>query len=212
MQLRRFSGAPTFLWGLGLVSPMVSATSGGQIHLAGVLPAGWSSVVWVISVACFLLSLATGIPLFIRVYRAGWQGKLRIPAGLAGTTWIPLGIVGQSTAAAQLLSLGQNWDRVGIAHGYLMFALGAPMVIFAAARFWPSVVRWEPYTPGWWGSTFPTGTLSLGSHLLAEATGQGAWDIVSLGFLALLAVHWSVSAVRAVTWVVQVRTAWARRC
>lgn len=77
-QLRRFSGAPTFLWGLGLVSPMVSATSGGQSHLAGVLPAGWSIVVWVISVACFLLSPAT--------------------------------------AAAQLLSLGRSWDRVGIAY------------------------------------------------------------------------------------------------
>lgn len=196
-QLRRFAGAPTFLWGLGLVSPMVSATSGGQIHQAGILPDDWSTVVWVIAVACFVLSLVTGVPLFALLYRATARGRTRIPAGLADTTWIPLGIVGQSTAAAQLLTLGGAWDRVGVIYGCVMFALGVPMVIFAAARFWPAVARWADYTPGWWGSTFPTGTLSLGSHLLAESTGLALWDVVSRGFLALLLLHWTASAARA---------------
>lgn len=185
-QLRKFHGAPSFPWGLALVSPMVAATSGGQI--AQVVDASWSGFFHGVGVACFLLSLVTGVPVFVRVYADVVRGRLHLPATFAGTAWIPLGIVGQSTAAAQLLF------PHGVAHAYglVMFTLGVPALAYAAYRFWPAALRWAEYSPGWWGSTFPAGTLSLGSWLMG-------WHTLSAVFLGLLLVHWAACAVRFLT-------------
>lgn len=182
-QLRRFSGAPTFLWGLAVVSPMVAATSGGQLALA--LPDPWAQPVRALALGVFVLSLVTGLPLFARVYAA----RPHIPASFAGTTWIPLGIVGQSTAAAHVLL------DAHLAHPYglFMFALGVPLLLVAVRRFWGGAVRhWADYTPAWWGSTFPAGTLSLGAAYLG-------WDALSAGFLGLLLIHWCLCVARFAT-------------
>lgn len=182
-QLRRFNGSPTFLWGLAVVSPMVAATSGGQ--LASALPDPWAQWVRAVALGCFLLSLLTGVPLFARVYAA----RPRIPAPFAGTTWIPLGIVGQSTAAAHVLLDAP----VAHTYGLVMFSLGVPLIVVAARRFWGGAVRrWAAYTPAWWGSTFPAGTLSLGAAYLG-------WPALSAGFLGLLLVHWVVCVARFAT-------------
>lgn len=182
-QLRRFHGGPTFLWGLALVSPMVAATSGGQ--LAGALPDPWAQPVRVLALSGFLLSLVAGFPLFIRVFAA----RPQIPDSFAGTAWIPLGIVGQSTAAAHVLLDA----RLAHGHGLLMFALSVPLLVFAARRFWGGAVRrWAAYTPAWWGSTFPAGTLSLGAVYLG-------WREVSIAFLGLLLVHWCLCVARFAT-------------
>lgn len=182
-QLRRFSGAPTFLWGLAVVSPMVAATSGGQLALA--LPDPWAQPVRALALGGFVLSLVTGLPLFARVYAA----RPHIPASFAGTTWIPLGIVGQSTAAAHVLL------DAHLAHPYglFMFALGVPLLLVAVRRFWGGAVRhWADYTPAWWGSTFPAGTLSLGAAYLG-------WEALSAGFLGLLLIHWGLCVARFAT-------------
>lgn len=182
-QLRRFSGAPSFLWGLAVVSPMVAATSGGQLALA--LDAPWSPVIHGIALGCFVLSLVTGVPLFVRVYAA----RPRIPAAFGGTAWIPLGIVGQSTAAAHVLIAPGLAD----AYGIVMFSLGVPMIAYAAWHFWGRAVRrWADYSPGWWGSTFPAGTLSLGAAYMG-------WEMISAGFLGLLLAHWALCVARFVT-------------
>lgn len=185
-QLRKFHGSPTFLWGLALVSPMVSATSGGQI--AQVLPTPWDTVVHAVATAGFLLSLVVGVPVFLRVYLAVVRGRAELPDTFAGTAWIPLGIVGQSTAAAQLL-LPETLAR---SHGLVMFSVAVPLVAYAAFRFWTAVVRYADYSPAWWGSTFPAGTLSLGSLLMG-------WHTLSAVFLGLLLVHWTLSAGRFLT-------------
>lgn len=179
-QLRRFHGAPSFLWGLAVVSPMVAATSGGQLAL--VLDSPWAQVIHIVALGCFVLSLVTGVPLFIRVYVA----RPRIPAAFAGTAWIPLGIVGQSTVAAHVVFASPRADTYGI----VMLTLGMPMIAYAAWHFWGRAVRrWAEYTPGWWGSTFPTGTLSLGAAYMG-------WEQVSAGFLGLLLVHWALCVAR----------------
>lgn len=182
-QLRRFHGPPTFLWGLALVSPMVAATSGGQLALE--LPAPWAGAVHAVAFGCFLLSLVTGLPLFTRVFAS----RPRIPAAFAGTTWIPLGIVGQSTAAAHVLVDA----RLAHLHGLLMAVTAVPLLAYAVRQFWGQAVRrWAEYTPGWWGSTFPAGTLSLGAAYLG-------WVEVSLAFLGLLFVHWGLCVARFAT-------------
>lgn len=179
-QLRRFSGAPSFPWGLAVVSPMVAATSGGQLALQ--LDGPGAQVIPAIALGCFALSLVTGLPLFARIYAA----RPRIPASFAGTAWIPLGIVGQSTAAAHVL-LDAPFAHT---YGLVMAALGVPMIAYAAWHFWGRAVRtWAEYSPGWWGSTFPAGTLSLGAAYLG-------WEQVSAAFFGLLLTHWALCAAR----------------
>ncbi|MDO5511880.1 hypothetical protein [Corynebacterium sp.] len=182
-QLRRFEGELSFPWGLAVVSPMVAATSGGQLAL--LLDAPWAPLIHAIALGCFGLSLVTGLPLFARIYAA----RPRIPAAFAGTAWIPLGIIGQSTAAVHVLV------DAPLAHTYglVMAALGVPMIAYAVWHFWGRAIRtWAEYSPGWWGSTFPAGTLSLGALYLG-------WDQVSAAFLGLLLVHWLLCVARFLT-------------
>lgn len=213
-QLKQFHGAPTFFWGLSLVPPMVSANSGAQLVESGVLQGGWATAVWLVAVAGFLLSMVTALPVFARVYLELIRGRLYLPPGLTGTAWIPLGIVGQSTAVAILLShnpLGaggsDTWEFIGIAIGYVMFALGVPAACYAAWRFWRDILTWPGYYPGWWGSVFPAGTCTLGSYQLAQFTGHEWWNWVSLVWLTVLLFHWSVCVLRAVTHVHEVNRA-----
>lgn len=140
---------PAFPWGLALVSPMVAATSAGQLathhgefyHYAGEL--------------CFFLTFFTAIPLFLYCY---WS-RTRPRGAAAGTAWIPLGVVGQSTAASTLL-----FDTH--LYGLIMFTLAVPCVLHTMYCFYEAVLHWAPYGPGWWGSTFPVGTLCLGAWVL----------------------------------------------
>lgn len=167
---------PAFPWGLALVSPMVAATSAGQLaahhgefyHYAGEL--------------CFFLTFFTAIPLFLCCY---WS-RTRPRGAAAGTAWIPLGVIGQSTAASTLLFDAHLY-------GLIMFTLGVPCVLYAMYCFYEAVLHWAPYGPGWWGSTFPVGTLCLGAW-------DEGWHTLSLALLVLLLLHWGVCAVRFGSW------------
>lgn len=183
-QLRRFEGSPTFQWGLALVAPMVAATSAGQLgyHWAGV--------------ASFLLAICTALPVFGYCYVSLLRGRMNIPDGLAGTAWIPLGVVGQSTAAAHVLFD----ERASLIYGVTILAIGVLPFIYASQRFLRGVAAWADYTPGWWGSTFPVGTLCLGTHLLSELDGWGWMNAISQVLLAVLAVHWVLCVVRFSAW------------
>ena len=202
-QLQKFSGAPTFQWGLALVSPMVAATSAAQLasyveahstFAAGLFHAAGT--------ASFILALVTALPIFARCYVAAARRHLSIPPTMGGTAWIPLGIVGQSTAAAQLLFS----EQVGAAYGATMIILGIGPMMYAARHFSRTVSRWAAYTPGWWGSTFPVGTLSLGTHFLSQTTGAVWLNGVSQMLLVVLALHWMVCAVRFIVWLIHERS------
>lgn len=174
---------PAFPWGLALVSPMVAATSAGQLainhgqfyHFAGEL--------------CFFLTFITAIPLFAYCYWSLVQRRDRPHGAAAGTAWIPLGVVGQSTAASTLLFDAHLY-------GIIMFTIGAPCVAFAMYCFYRAVFAWAPYGPGWWGSTFPVGTLCLGSW-------DEGWHRLSFALLVLLLLHWGACALRFSAWRLQ---------
>ncbi|MEY8566020.1 hypothetical protein AALF15_05545 [Corynebacteriaceae bacterium 7-707] len=170
----------TFRTALPLVTPMVAATNAAQ--LGHPLPAA----------VCFWASLAAGVPFFVLVYLA----PARRPAGpSAATTWIPLGIVGQSSTAALLVTDGSSLAGTGRLYAGAVLAVGVPAAGWALWNHWGALLRTPPRQslatvgPAWWSATFPVGTCSLGTHQLAVATGTGWPDAVSAGLLGLLALH-----------------------
>lgn len=192
-------GTPTTVWGLAVVGPMVSATTGAALvpHLSG------AGQVWLLSasVACFFLSLSVGSIVFAVAYHHHWRVT---PIALAASpsAWIPLGMVGQSTAAAQSIAAqtqpllsgpdaGQVLQQAANLHGYLMLGIGLPLVAWAVVVTVRGFVGRMPFSPGWWALTFPIGTLSLGAFLLGRGTGLAI--LVSVGEVATLVLCGTVT-------------------
>ena len=193
--IRTDAGAPRPVWGLPVVAPMVSATVGAGLapHLSS---HGVGMLVAVASFGCFLMALPLGATIFATAYHHAWF-RDPLPLAASVSSFIPLGIVGQSTAAAQTLAGAfGHWiqdDAAGwaqlLAHAYgiTVFLLGAPLFLWAVFTSYRAVARGMGFNPGWWASTFPVGTCSLGAHAMG-------WDGLSIAFLILLAAHWTVCA------------------
>ncbi|MCM0620840.1 hypothetical protein [Nocardioides bruguierae] len=214
--VRQTALVPTPVWGLPIVPPMVSATTGALLvpHVPG---AGGQFLLLLAAAACFALALALGLVVFGVAYAHHWR-VAPLPPAASAAAWIPLGIVGQSTAAAQVIAAQSGRfltapaaleaQRVADGYGLVVLALGLPLVVWAALVTARGFLGRMPFTPGWWALTFPIGTLALGSHLLGAAlTGAGGGAVGSVvtayGWLALatLVCTWtlcSVASLRAV--------------
>lgn len=192
--LRSKAGTPTFAWGLPLVTPMVASTSAAQLHEHFELPA----MLWV-SFGLFLLTSASAPAVFTRVYFYYFSPKAQgIPLMATPTSWIPLGMVGQSTAAAQLIgaSFGSKTAiTMGIIYGIVMGIFTIPLGAIAHFVFYRAVFKGATYSPTWWASTFPVGTLSLGAHFLSQSTGVEWFNYFSLYLIALMLFHVIVSTI-----------------
>lgn len=191
-------GRPTTVWGLALVGPMVSATTGAALvpHLAG------PGRIWLLlaTVGCFFLSLVAGSIVFAVAYHHLWRVS---PIALAASpsAWIPLGMVGQSTAAAQSIATqaqslaapgtAQVIQQAAQAYGFLMLGIGLPLVTWAVVVTVRGFRDRMPFSPGWWALTFPIGTLSLGACLLGQGTGLGI--LVGVGEFATLVLCGTVT-------------------
>lgn len=201
--VRSDAGTPTTVWGLAVVPPMVSATVGAGLvqHLPN--PTLQLSLL-LITAACFLLSLTLGAVIFTVAYHHHWR-----VAGLAvaasTTAWIPLGVVGQSTAAAQAMAgsagpllpatLAAALQDVANDYGMLMLGLGVPLAAWAVAMTVRGFRRKMPFVPGWWSLTFPIGTLALGAHLLGIGTGLTGFLVAGVVLVVVLAGTWTLCAV-----------------
>lgn len=194
----RGAGAPTFSWGLPLVAPMVASTTGMHVHnrfMSMDAPAGCTTIIFYLCVGSFLLSLLLAPAVFARVYfyyfsPAGRRSTAnQLPPMAAPTTWIPLGVVGQSTAAAQLLGAASGWKSAALIYGTVLFVLAIPIVATALRFHYHVAIRGISYSPTWWASTFPVGTFCLGTHALYLATGIHWLDSISLFLLGLMLVH-----------------------
>jgi tellurite resistance protein TehA-like permease len=215
--VRSDAGAPTTVWGLAVVPPMVSSTVGAGLvpHLAPTLQV----TMLLVTAACFVLSLTLGAVIFAVAYHHHWR-----VAGLAvaasTTAWIPLGVVGQSTAAAQamagsagpLLPAGPAGLLQDLANDYgvLMLGLGVPLAAWAVAMTVRGFRRRMPFVPGWWSLTFPIGTLALGAHLLGVGSGMTGFLVAGTVLVLVLAGTWTLCAVASVRAVLQGRVAGAR--
>lgn len=211
--IRQDAGRPLPAWGLPVVPPMVSATTGAALvpHVEG---ATGRLTLTVASVACFFLSLFVGSLVFAIVYRDLARGTA-LPLALSVSAWIPLGMVGQSTAAAQALAdqaaplltapAAHAAHELANAYGYVMLLIAVPVVAYAVRLTVRGMRGRMPFSPGWWALTFPIGTLALGSRLLGEATGPTPLGAVisGLGIVAIAALvgtwTWcSIATLRAV--------------
>lgn len=199
--IRRDCGRPAMTWGLPVVPPMVSATTGAT--LAPMLPAPWHVLCWLVSAVAFLVAAILGLVIFAAAYHHHLR-TAPIPIVASATSWIPLGVVGQSTAAAVALFTAAEpalrpraaGDLESVVHGYgyVMLLIAVPVVWFAARTTLRGFRARMPFAPNWWSLTFPIGTLSLGAHLLSAQTGQGWVTAIGWVALAVLVGTWSLCA------------------
>jgi tellurite resistance protein TehA-like permease len=203
MLIRSDAGQPTTVWGLAVVPPMVSATVG-----AGLVPhlptTALQLAMLMVTSACFVLSLALGAVIFAVAYHHLWR-VAGLAVGASTTAWIPLGVVGQSTAAAQAMA-GQAGHLLPAAlagaaqdiandYGVLMLGLGVPLAAWAVAMTIRGFRHRMPFVPGWWSLTFPIGTLALGSHLLGVGTGMTVFLFAGVVGALVLCGTWTLCAV-----------------
>ncbi|GAB3081533.1 hypothetical protein [Corynebacterium aquatimens] len=196
IQLTHFHGPPKFTWGLPLVGPMISAS------LAGYLAQDFGEPYVTLGTALFLMSLLTAVPVFIYVYVAAWRGRVDLSGAQSATAWVPLGVVGQSTTALQVLHPG----AFSIYYGLGALVIAIPLAIYAMITFYPNVARWVDYSPSWWACTFPPGTVSMGGHQVALVKGSEWLDVVALSIPVLLVTHWALCSGRFLTWFKQSTT------
>lgn len=195
LQLMRFNGEPKFTWGLPLVGPMISAS------VAGWIARDYGQLYLVMGTVLFLMSILTAVPVFIRVYWAAWHGNVDLSGAKSATAWVPLGVVGQSTTALQVLYPGVY----SVGYGLAALVIAIPLAIFAMVTFYPNVARWVEYSPAWWACTFPPGTVSMGGHQVALVNGSEWLDVVALSIPVLLVAHWALCSSRFVSWVLEGR-------
>ena len=107
---------------------MVAATSGGQ------LSDEHGALYHYVGVVCFWLTLTTAIPLFAYCFWSFMRHRYHPSGAAAGTAWIPLGVVGQSTAASTVLFDAHLY-------GIVMFVIGVPCSEVSQVLF--RLSRWE---------------------------------------------------------------------
>lgn len=208
----REPGEPTFTWGLPVVPPMVSATTGAALA-AALTTSGVALAVLVVSAACFVLSLVVGGWIFAAAYRH--HRRVPLPLAASVSAWIPLGIVGQSTAAAQGIApetgrwsspdVAELLRGLAVGYGAVVLLVGMPLVLWAVRRTVSGLAQGMPFSPGWWALTFPLGTLALGAGALGAGAGSAA--LVALGVALTLALvgTWTLCALATVRVLVAAR-------
>lgn len=197
IQLTRFDGEPRFTWGLPLVGPMISSS------VAGFLALDYGHAYHVMGTVLFIMSISTAVPIFIRVYWAAWHGKVNLAGANSATAWVPLGVVGQSTTAMQILYPGS----FSVYYGLSAMVIAIPLALYAMVTFYPNVARWVDYSPAWWACTFPPGTVSMGGHQVALVNGSELLDVIALSIPLLLIAHWSACSCRFISWLIEGRRA-----
>ncbi len=184
---------PSFVSCLAVLAPMVSSTVGAGVvpHLAHAV----GGAVLVISFLCWVVSLVMGW----RIFLAAYPRTLRLaplPLGLSASAIIPLGIVGQSVAgivaiatqAAAYVSAPTARTLLVAAHGWgwVMLALGLPMIVWGLLLLARGLRRRMPYSPGWFAATFPVGTMALGGIMLGRSVDVTAVSWLGVAACALL--------------------------
>lgn len=182
--LRRRRGTepePSFVSCLAVLAPMVSSTVGAGV--AAHCPHILGGIVLAISAFSWIASLVLGWAIFIPAYRSTLR-RAPLPLAASASAIILLGIVGQSVAGAVAIAAqSRAWlgdgaakvlDAAANGWGWAMLVLGAPMIAWGLLVYARGLARSMPFTPGWFGATFPIGTLALGGILLGGSTGVAA--------------------------------------
>ena len=215
--VRGAAGEPSFVWGLPVVPPMVSATAGAALvpHLSE--HPGAAVALLAASAACFPVALVLGLVVFAIGYHHHWR-VAPVPLAATASAWIPLGIVGQSVAAAQArATAAAPWLTPGAAsevralavgYGVVVLACGIPLAAWALVVTARGFAHRMPFVPGWWALTFPVGTVALGLHHLGGTSGHASVTAAGGAVLTVLCGTWTLCAGATVRAVASVLTEW----
>lgn len=200
--IRNRPKSPRPAWGLAVVPPMVTATT-GTAFIPLMEHASSAMLMIVFLCGCFAASLLLGFCIFSTAYDYHWRIN-PIPVEVSATSWIPLGVVGQSTAAAGVISINLKplvvpeatpaIHNLANGYGFAMLGLGVPLVLVAIMVTACGFRSKMTFSPTWWAMTFPVGTLSLGSHYLSLNTGFDWLNWVSIGIWIALLGTWTFCA------------------
>ncbi|MFC4753200.1 C4-dicarboxylate ABC transporter [Dietzia aurantiaca] len=179
---------PLPTWALPMVPPMVSATAGGVIARQ-VKSEAIRSILVGACVVCFVVALVLGVAVIVLAYHHAWF-RTPVPVALSTTTWIPLGIIGQSAAAAQVLS-GPSLAGLARVYSAVVLVAGAGLGAYAVFVTVRGFVARMPFNTGWWAMAYPLSTCGLGSYFLG-------WQWASLLTVAVLIAIWLLCAVASV--------------
>jgi tellurite resistance protein TehA-like permease len=190
-------------WMLPVVPPMVSATTGAGL-LDHMPTAGLRTALHIGCYSLFGMSLIVGMLTLNVIYsRLVCQGT--VPPAITPTVWIPLGVIGQSIAAVNLLgmhndtalsdaSVPADLKTIGIVFGVAMAGFAVFWVTFASALTAHGARRGMTFSLSWWSLVFPIGATALGLSALAEATDSGVLHVCALALYVALVIVWCVVA------------------
>lgn len=196
-------GTPVPAWLMPVVPPMVSAATGAA--LVTHLPEGGPRVAML--AGCYaLFTLALVFALFIvALLAAEFRDGGLPPLQALPTMWIPLGIVGQSIAAANNLgtaaghAVGHDTATAlhlfglgyGLLMGTVMIVVIAAVCVLTARAFRQGLT----FTMSWWSFIFPVGACAVGMGAFGVAGDFEIPRLLSAGLLGALVVAWCVVAV-----------------
>ncbi|SDH83105.1 Tellurite resistance protein TehA [Rhodococcus triatomae] len=196
--VRRLRGGypadPVPAWLMPVVPPMVSAATGAALvaHLDGAARVAFLALCYVLFAAALAAAVAVAVPIARRLHRRG------LPRGpVLPTLWIPLGVVGQSVAAANLLGTVSHRGGLhafGIGYGVVVGSVGVAGIAALTVVTLAAFVRGLDYAPTWWSFTFPLGTCALGATALGAALGSEAIRAFGLVLWGVLCLVWAAVA------------------
>lgn len=196
-------GTPSPAWLMPVVPPMVSAATGAT--LVEHVPAGWLRTAMLGGCyTLFTLALVFGLGIITLVGREIAERGLP-PLQALPTMWIPLGIMGQSIAAANLLgtaaehAVGHDVAAAlhvaGLVYGLVMGTIMLVALAAVAVVTTRAFRRGLTFTMSWWSFTFPVGACAVGMGAFGVAGDYTIPRLLSAGLLSALVLAWCVVAV-----------------
>jgi len=199
-------GAPSPVWLLPVVAPMVSAALGPL--LVPHLPPGQGQQALLFGcLAMFGLSLLATLVMLPLVLARLVSTTAPLPLVLTPTLFLALGPLGQSTTAAgNVADLAPGVvpvphaiaAAVAVLYGVPVMGFALLWLAFAGALVLRARRRGMGFAMTWWAFTFPVGTCVTGAASLGRHTGLAAFDVLAVALYVLLVTAWGGAAVRTV--------------
>ena len=158
---------------------MVSATTGAAVSTH--MPEGAPRIaVLVFCYILFALALTAAIGILVAVARQFARNRSAgvdvIPFNAIPSLWIPLGVIGQSIAASNLLAAASRHalspehadtlHEFGIAYGTVVGIIGVIAFVTVTVVTIHALRRGLDFSLGWWSFTFPIGAMCRRSECL----------------------------------------------
>lgn len=199
-------GAPSPVWLLPVVAPMVSAAL-GPLFLPHLPPGQGRQALLYACLAMFGLSLLATLVMLPLVFARLVSTTAPLPLVLTPTLFLALGPLGQSTTAAgNFADLAPGVvpvphgiaAAVAVLYGVPVMGFALLWLAFAGALVLRARRRGMGFAMTWWAFTFPVGTCVTGAASLGRHTGLVAFNVLAVALYVLLVAAWAGASVRTV--------------